>query len=350
MNSLATTFALSVVIGCSVAARVVIAQDPRVIEDPSPAAVEQLIERVRSSGKDQATISRGLGIGNMLLQARRYAEAVQLFKALAEKQSENPIVIYGYALATFNTGKPVDAEPWAQRAVALANVINDPDRPQRVANALVLLAVIQAVQKNDAAALKSLQQAVALAPNHFDAQLSLGRLLFGMGDNTGAIKAFQTAATLQPQNPQVLFFLATTLERSGDSENALTTYRKLVTLHPKIFEGHLGLGVLLLKRGSSDTEEGVKELTRALEINPNVYEARVSLGRALIAIGNPLAALEHLERAAQLAPDNPEPHYQLSLAYRRLGRKDEAAAQAQIVKRIHESRRNSKVPKQTRVG
>ena len=131
MNRFTTTF-LIVVIGCSVAARVIVAQDP------SPAAVVELTERVRSSGQDQATLSRALGIGNKLLQAGRYGEATQLFKALAEKQSDNPVVIYSYALATFNSGKPADAEPLAQRAVALANTISDSDRPQRIADAHVL--------------------------------------------------------------------------------------------------------------------------------------------------------------------------------------------------------------------
>ena len=83
----------------------------------------------------------------------------------------------------------------------------------------------------------------------------------------------------------------------------------------------------------------LKELGRALEINPNLYEARVTLGRALVARGRAAEAVEHLRRAAELAPGNPEPHYQLSLAYRRLGRKEEAAAESDIVRRIHESRR-----------
>lgn len=350
MKSFATTIALSVVFACSIGARAVIAQNPQPVADPTPIAVSELIERVRSSDHDQETISRALGVGNMLLKARRYSEAVELFKALAENQSQNPMVIYGYALATFNTGKAAEAELLAQRAVDLANKITDVERSQRTADALVLLAVIRAVLKNDSGALKALQQAVTLVPSHFDAQFSLGRLLFGMGDDSGAISAFRTATRLQPANPQALFFLATTFERSGDAENALIAYRKLVDLRPEIFEGHLGVGVLLVKRGGPATAEGLKELLRALEINPNLYEARVALGRALIAGGKALEAVDHLLRAAQLAPDNPEPHYQLSLAYRRLGRKEEAAAQALIVKRIHESRRNAKVNKQSGVG
>lgn len=309
----------------------------------SPAQVVQLIEAVRAPSANQDIQSRALNIGNRLLRSARYSEAAQLFAALAERQPASSIVIYSYALATFNDGKALDAEALAQRAFEIANQSKDADRLQRSADALVLLGVIRAVRGDDSAALKALREAIAFAPNHFDAQFSLGRLLFGMGDDNGAIRAFRIATTLKPSHPQALFFLASTQERSGDIVGALTSYRSLIATHPEMFEGHLGLGVLLTKRGSANREEGLKELRRALEINTNLYEARVALGRALVANGQAQDAIEHLERAAQLAPDNPEPHYQLSLAYRRLGRKDEAAAQAAIVKRIHESRRNPKV-------
>jgi tetratricopeptide (TPR) repeat protein len=119
----------------------------------------------------------------------------------------------------------------------------------------------------------------------------------------------------------------------------MSSYRKLIAMRADLFEGHLGLGALLLKQGSVGVEEGEKELNRALEINPDLYEARVALGRSLIARGQPSQAITHLQRAAELAPQNPEPHYQLSLAYRRLGRGDAAAQEAAIVKRINESRR-----------
>ena len=50
------------------------------------------------------------------------------------------------------------------------------------------------------------------------------------------------------------------------------------------------------------------------------------------------------KRAAELAPTNPEPHYQLALAYRRLGLNDKAVAETAIVKRIHETRRGEATP------
>lgn len=325
------------------------AQDSAQRDSPSETEVAHLVEQVRSGATEQL-LERAGAIGNLLLRDARFKEAAEVFGAIAEQKPSEASIIYRYALATFNSGRTADAEQLARRAVTLATAAPANLRAQQSADALVLLAVIKAVQGNDKDALKWLQQAVALAPKHYDAQFSLGRLLFGMGDDGGAIRAFSNAVALQPENAQALFFLATTLERAGDSQGALTAYRKVIAIQPDSYKGHLGLGAMLLKRGGTDAEEGLKELLVALRLNPNVYEARVALGRALVTLGRPLDAIEHLERAAELAPENPEPHYQLSLAYRRLGRKAEAAAQAAIVKRIHESRRNPKVATQSRPG
>ena len=310
----------------------------------SAAEVTQAIQRVRTSATDDV-IADALVIGGQLLKSGRFGEAVELFSALAEKKANDPGVVYALALATFNTRRAAEAEPLARRAVDLAlhaSGANEADRVQRSADALVLLAVILAVRGDDAAALRAVRQAVGLAPKNFDAQLALGRALFGMGDNAGAIGAFQAAKRLQPANTQALFFLATALERAGDIKAALATYRELISVKPDLHDGHLGLGVLLLKRGGAEAAEGLNALERALQINPNLYEARIALGKALISLGRWSDAVVHLARAAALAPDNPEPHYQLSIAYRRLGRKEDAANEAATVKRIHESRRGKR--------
>jgi len=310
---------------------------------PTVADVRQSIVTVRTSRANDEVLNQARSMGQSLLRVGRFAEAADLFAALAEKKPGDFVVLYGQALATFNAGHPAQAEPLARRAMEIAlpaaRADRQPERIDQAADSLVLLSVILAVQKNDQAALKLLQQAVEIAPDHFDAELSMGRLLFGMGDDNGAIKFFRTATSLQPTNTEARFFLATALERAGDIQGALSSYRKLIEMKSDGYEGHLGLGALLLKQGGKAVDEGQKELARALEINPNLYEARVALGRSLIARGQPLEAITHLQRAAELAPQNPEPHYQLSLAYRRLGQGDAAAQEAAIVKRINESRR-----------
>ncbi|MCA1636241.1 MAG: tetratricopeptide repeat protein [Acidobacteria bacterium] len=76
-----------------------------------------------------------------------------------------------------------------------------------------------------------------------------------------------------------------------------------------------------------------------MALDGDLYEGRVALGRALIRAGRAADAVGHLKRAAELAPQNPEPHYQLAVAYRRLGKKAEAERESAIVRRLHEERR-----------
>ncbi|HWW74830.1 MAG TPA: tetratricopeptide repeat protein [Pyrinomonadaceae bacterium] len=320
--------------------------------------VARAIELARRGALGEEEFARARAVGYVLVREGRFAEAAELFTALAAQRPRDAASLYGAALATFNAGRAADAEPLARRA-ADAALSQSPDaRNARgsdstrgagsdsapgtsAADALVLLAVVLAVRGDDAGALKAAERAAALDPRNFDAQFTLGRARFGAGDDAGAVNAFRAAVALKPDEPRALFFLATTLEHAGDDAGALAAYKELATRHPRAAEGHMGLGVLLVKRGGSDVDEGLGELGRAVEIDPNLYEARVALGRALVARGRAAEAVPHLQRAAALAPDNPEPHYQLSLAYRRLGRKEDAAAESEAVKRIHESRRAS---------
>jgi tetratricopeptide (TPR) repeat protein len=307
-----------------------------------------MIARVRAASPDEVGSLGALSLGQRLLVEQRYGEAEALFKALLEKWPRRPEVLYGAALATFNLGRPVEAEPLARAAVEIylasaadSSTAKSVDMDQRLhgADALVLLAVILGARGADTEALKSVQRAVALAPEHFDAQFTLGRALYSVGDSASAVKAFRAAHRIKPDDPKALFFLATTLESAGDAEAALSAYRDLVALQPQAAEGHLGSGVLLVKRGGDDTEKGVQELRLAVRIDPDLYEAQVALGRVLLMQKLVEESIEHLQRAAQLAPTNPEPHYQLALAYRRLGLNDKAVEETTIVKRIHATRR-----------
>lgn len=310
-------------------------------QGPSADAVAQLVARARGRQLDDAGFTQARAVGFELIRAARFEEASALFNALVESRPDDAATLYGAALAAFNTRRAAEAEQLARRAADAA--LTASGAKESAADALVLLAVVLAVRGDDAGSLKAARRAVEVAPRSFDAQFTLGRALYGAGDAAGAARAFRAAVTLSPGNARAHFFLATTLERAGEEAGALEAYRSLVRLRPNEAEGHLGLGVLLVKKGGTDAEEGMRELLRALEINPNLYEARVTLGRVLVTRGRAAEAVEHLKRAAALAPDNPEPHYQLSLAYRRLGRKSEAAAETEIVRRIHESRREANV-------
>ena len=278
--------------------------------------------------------------GFQLISAGRYQDAWPVFEALVEVAPDQQSS-YGAALTLFNLRRVSEAKVFASRATELAR---KESAPAREADGLVLLAVILAVEGDNSGALKSVRRAVDLAPDSFDAQLALGRALYGTGDMANATQAFRKAIALRPKEPQPRFFLATALEALGEYEQARVAYSELIRLQPEKAEGHLGLGVLLTKLDATKNEEAINELQKAVSLRGDLYEARIALGRALIKSRKYGEAVEHLKEASLLAPNNPEPYYQLAIAHRRLGNTEAAVAASARVKEINSTRRgNQKV-------
>ena len=315
----------------------------------------QLIQGLSVKQPDAVAVEESRAFGMELIKASRFEDALKLFAALRLAAPDDPSGFYGSALALFNLRRVDEAETLVRDAVekvqASSNTLKSSGdaapNPTKIfgnaADSLVLLGVVLAVKGDNAGAIAAVTRAVTLAPDNFDAQFALGRALYGAGDPAGATHAFRAAVALKPADSRARFFLATSLERSGDDAAALGAYRELIAVAPEVAEGHLGVGVLVVKRGDDDLDEGIRELKKALAINDKLYEGQVALGRALIRKGRFAESLVPLKCAAELAPDNPEPHYQLAIAYRRLGQKDAAEAESALVKKIHAGRRASPV-------
>lgn len=287
----------------------------------------RLFEEARAAGFD--AIGRGL-----------HGRALEVFDAALVVRRDDALVLYGRALALFNLRRTDDAMAAANLAVdrAVAGIESEGGR-RNAANALTLRAVIEAVGGRTADSVTDLRRAIGYDPENFDAHFSLGRALYGMRDMGAAARSFEEAVRLRPADVGARFFLATSLERNGELDAALASYRELVRLAPGRAEGHLGVGALLVRRGGKDEVEGAASLSRAIELNGELYEARIALGRTLVRQGRAEEAVEHLKAAARLSPENPEPHYQLAMAYRKLGRRAESAAEFREVQRINDERR-----------
>ncbi|HEY2971375.1 MAG TPA: tetratricopeptide repeat protein [Pyrinomonadaceae bacterium] len=316
----------------------------------------ELTQRLSVKPVDGGAVEESRAFGVELLGAARFEEAARLFAAFRLAAPDDPAGFYGGALALFNLRRLDDAQTLARAAIekGLAparlrqpTTVNSTTAATKTfgsaPDSLVLLGVVLAVKGDDAGALAAVSRAVSLAPDNFDAQFALGRARYGANDPAGAARAFAAASALKPRDEQTRFFLASALESAGDDAGALAAYRELVTLAPGLAEGHLGVGVLLVKRAGDDLSEGIRELEKALAIKEGLYEGQVALGRALIRKGRIAEAIKPLQHAAQLAPNNPEPHYQLAIAYRRLGNKDSADAESALVKKINAARRSSPV-------
>jgi Flp pilus assembly protein TadD len=146
--------------------------------------------------------------------------------------------------------------------------------------------------------------------------------LAAQGQLTQALDAYTQAAAEHPADVGVLLGLGHTLVQLGRYDAAERELRRALRLAPDQPEVRLQLGVTLHKRGNYTA--AVSELRRTTELEPSAAGYLV-LGEALNQMAEPDAAIEALEHAARLQPDNGRAFYAMGIAYDRKGQFDRAA-------------------------
>jgi predicted Zn-dependent protease len=81
-------------------------------------------------------------------------------------------------------------------------------------------------------------------------------------------------------------------------------------------------------------DDAQKTLQEAILLQPNTTGPYILLGKTLLKKSDPLGAATYLERAAQLDPANYMTHSLLGQAYRSMGRREDAAKEAETAQRL----------------
>ncbi|HEY1902161.1 MAG TPA: tetratricopeptide repeat protein [Terracidiphilus sp.] len=98
-----------------------------------------------------------------------------------------------------------------------------------------------------------------------------------------------------------------------EDDKAIAEYRAVVAAKPDLPDAHFWLGHLYWKHG--DADHAFAEFTRELELDPGHPEANAELGSILVAQGQPVEAIPHLELAIHTMPDLWPAYLELGLAY-----------------------------------
>jgi tetratricopeptide (TPR) repeat protein len=153
-----------------------------------------------------------------------------------------------------------------------------------------------------------------------NAYSALGRLCHAYEFFDAAEAAYANAITLTPQDPALPHLLGYLYQQTGRFEDALTRYteaRRLQQGDPVI---RIRLADVYLRLDRlSDARALFQDL---VEVYPAV--ARAGLGEIALRNGRFSEAVQHLEAALDRAPDAASIHYSLGMAYRGLGRLEEA--------------------------
>jgi predicted Zn-dependent protease len=94
-----------------------------------------------------------------------------------------------------------------------------------------------------------------------------------------------------------------------------------------------------VQRRASAFDRAIDSFQLALRADPDFAEALVGLGKALLAAGQPAAAVPHLQKAVAVDPRHEVGWYQLSRAFLALGNTAEQEKALAAFQRLHIERR-----------
>lgn len=183
-----------------------------------------------------------------------------------------------------------------------------------------------------------------------------------------ADRASQELAATDPTSHQAHELNAEAFESQEKWDEAVAEYHKILQKEPNLPGIHYRLGRILLVRPATATttddakrefdeelridpanasaeyalgeiarqaqqwEEAIEHYSRAAKLDEGFGEAFLGLGMALNATGKFADAVRPLEKYVKMQPPDPAGHYQLAMAYARVGRKPEADQQIELQK------------------
>jgi tetratricopeptide (TPR) repeat protein len=134
--------------------------------------------------------------------------------------------------------------------------------------------------------------------------------------------AFRTVTELEPDEPHGHLYLGVSHLEMGELEQALELFRQLTKQFPSFAPGFYRLGDTALRLGYLDEAE--RAFSRLIELAPGEWRGYAGMGDVMLQRKNFQEAAKWLEGALRISPDARIAHHLLGLAYRGLGRMEEA--------------------------
>jgi tetratricopeptide (TPR) repeat protein len=299
----------------------------------------EAVSRNPSSAEAQARL--GMAYQN----AGDHPKAVQSFERALELDSRLPRVGILLAFSYLPLGKYREAVPFLERALD-----TESDTGIRVAAGEKLVECyfalgdeergLMAVQKLRAAAPDdpdvlymaskvyanlwntSVQRMLEKTPDSYRVHQVLAEVFETQEKYGEAAREYREILRKAPQAPGAHYRLGRMLARSNEDAAALAEFEAELSQNAGDVPTLVEAGELKLKAGKPGEALGL--FTRALDVNPSYPAARLGLAKTLIAQKQFEKAIEQLAEARKLSPAEESIAYNLMIAFRSLGRADEA--------------------------
>jgi tetratricopeptide (TPR) repeat protein len=195
------------------------------------------------------------------------------------------------AEALLALGRPAEAIPWLERAIA-----DDPGAIEpRCRLALAFCRLGQYPR-----AIQAAERAIGVAPNHEWPHRLHALALLRSRRNKEAFAAAREAVRLAPDLPEVHVMCAEAELATGDKQAARRSAERAVSLAPERAVTHEILGEVLIELNQLPLAE--QSYRRALALDPGSFEAMNNLGVVLQRQGREREAMDQFTQAARLNP------------------------------------------------
>jgi tetratricopeptide (TPR) repeat protein len=278
---------------------------------------EKMFESIRASYPDQTKLAY-----NLALIQYRTGHTVESQQALLALVTAGRGTGEVYALL----GRCYQAQGETSEAVhALETAIHqDPSREPSYATLVAILLDAKRLP----AALAAATEMTKVFPKSALAFLTEGQVQLKMSQYTDAVQAYHRAIELDSSSLDAQTGLASAQWGAGMRTEAQSSFELLIKQHPRDADLPETYATLLLDSAPDDVAEthAATLLKAALDLDPGRVESHYRLGNLALKNGSTGDALQHLEAAARLAPEESKIQFALARLYRRLGRADDATS------------------------
>jgi tetratricopeptide (TPR) repeat protein len=260
--------------------------------------------------EDPAWRSRlSLGLGRVALRLGQPETAVAALQEAARADSQNPAIQQDLSAAYLASRLPQQALEAAHNAVQLA-----PDDVD------ILAWFADRVFEMDASieAIPALTRAVQLAPQRGDLFIRLGQVHARFGEVNQAMKAYRQVIEVPVPDPEELQQAAAGLLELDDNTAAIACLERALELLPEPTPALLH-DLASVQQRSGATDQALETLERAVQIRPDDPALHLIKADLLLERERPEAARACLEHALNLNPHDPEVHGRIARVLRRLG-------------------------------
>lgn len=178
-------------------------------------------------------------------------------------------------------------------------------------------------------ALRASRQAAKLRPDWAAVWVNIGASSYALGQYKEAVDAYRQAIRLDESNPDTQYSLGLTFNRLGRTDEEILAYRRAVQIKPDHANALEKLGAALFRQKRYVDSAAAFDILKTYKPDAKNYN---SLGESLLEAGKIDESIDAFNNALGYNPDFEKARYNLGRAYLRLGNRELAQVQYEILR------------------